>query len=841
MISVRLAVFLVVFCAVFAGANMFVSQTHFRKASLTQSMDRAGSLAQSRHAQIQTWLDTAAADVRLAAADPAMARNLSTLNQAWGKLGTDSTGVLQRAYITQNPNPVGQKDALDRADDDATYHFLHSKMHPSLRTLTQEKGFYDVFLFNLDGDAIYSVAKEDDFATNFRTGPYAGSGLANAFEMAANGEVGELYFQDFEAYAPSIGEVAAFIATPVPDGQGRPIGVVAFQLSISLLESIVNDPRGLGETGTFLLVGEDLKARVDARFEDSFVKLEDLVETQAMTLAKQQDQFEPILTTGQSGAQVMSLALPLMFFDRSWLFVYERSLDEIMTPAWDSMRRQIIVVVISALLFCITGVIFGRSLTRPISRLSVSLTKVADGDYDQPITDAKRRDEFGAIGAALQTLQDRLRTAQAAEQERARDVEMQAAVVQSLSDGLAALSNCDLTSKMDAAFPAQYEGLRSDFNTTVDTLHKAIQEVSKTSDRIEQQSGTLSAGADTLAQSTEDQAATLIQTAAALAQIVESVAGAARNASAVSDHAQQAQTDAAQSDAIVQQTVDAMHKIKVSSDEVNSFIGMIDDIAFQTNLLALNAGVEAARAGDAGRGFAVVASEVQILAQKSSEAAQQIKERLAGNAQNIKNGVTLVGDAGETLRATFERVREISALIQEIAQSAQEQAQGLKEVNQGVVLLEETTHKNTQMVQTSTGFSHQLRDQAVHLKKLVGQFNVGCRAAAVRVEKTGLTDEIPVAEAQVARATVESKTGHSGTIAVFSSKQAPEARASRFKPRSNAAPTATPDPAPNKPRAPTPQMDDQGTKELWDEDLSVDQSSSPAFGADAYKEVWKDF
>jgi methyl-accepting chemotaxis protein len=170
-------------------------------------------------------------------------------------------------------------------------------------------------------------------------------------------------------------------------------------------------------------------------------------------------------------------------------------------------------------------------------------------------------------------------------------------------------------------------------------------------------------------------------------------------------------------------------KIEASSRQIGQIIGVIDEIAFQTNLLALNAGVEPARAGGAGKGFAVVASEVRALAQRSGQAAREIKELITTSAAQVRSGVDLVGVTGTALERILTEIAEISGLIVEIAGSAEEQAASVKEVNGAVGQMDQVTQQNAAMVEESTAASHALASQAEELERLVGQFRTTERAA----------------------------------------------------------------------------------------------------------------
>jgi methyl-accepting chemotaxis protein len=244
----------------------------------------------------------------------------------------------------------------------------------------------------------------------------------------------------------------------------------------------------------------------------------------------------------------------------------------------------------------------------------------------------------------------------------------------------------------------------------------------------------MSVSSDDLSRRTENQAATLEETAAAMDELTASVRSAANGAREVEGVVGNARKDAEESEPVVKNAVAAMTEIESSSEEISQIIGVIDDIAFQTNLLALNAGVEAARAGEAGRGFAVVASEVRALAQRSSDAAKQIKTLISESSGQVERGVSLVGQAGDVLTKIAGHINHISGLVGEIASGAEEQSIGLGEINIGVTQLDKVTQQNAAMVEEATASSHALNGDATELSEVVSRFklNEAERKAAAR-------------------------------------------------------------------------------------------------------------
>jgi len=380
---------------------------------------------------------------------------------------------------------------------------------------------------------------------------------------------------------------------------------------------------------------------------------------------------------------------------------------------------------------------------RAIQGIAGATEALAGGDKDQDLERIARGDELGAIVkslsvfrdnqlrlAAMRGEQDQLQAREASlrsgvERERAEAQAAQASVVSALAGGLSRLSRGDLTLSLTEPFPEDYEGLRIDFNAAVEKLREAMQRIVTTTAQIGVGVDEISGASDDLSRRTEQQAASLEQTAAALDQITATVKKSAAGASHAREVVQTAKTGASQGGEVVRQAVSAMSEIERSAGEISQIIGVIDEIAFQTNLLALNAGVEAARAGDSGRGFAVVAQEVRALAQRSAQAAKEIKALISASSVQVGSGVRLVGETGAALSALFEQVEAVDQLVGEIAASAVEQATGLNEVNAAINQMDQVTQQNAAMVEQSTAATHALKLEAEELQRLMADFRTG--------------------------------------------------------------------------------------------------------------------
>ena len=422
-------------------------------------------------------------------------------------------------------------------------------------------------------------------------------------------------------------------------------------------------------------------------------------------------------------------------------------MDRLQQVQVNSSRAAYMALAIGLALAVLIAVGLGWLLTSmiaaPVSAMTGAMRKLAQGDFTVPIPAMGRQDEVGQMAQAVSVFKEagieKLRlegqTAEqrkAVEEERARNeaaraaaAQEQAEVVRGLAEGLDRLSQGDLTYRIDRAFPADYAKLKSDFNAAMGQLQDAMVVVVTNVGGIRNGAGEISHAADDLSRRTEQQAASLEETAAALDEITATVNRTASGAKSCAQVVLAARGDADTSGDVVRQAVAAMSEIEKSAQQISQIIGVIDEIAFQTNLLALNAGVEAARAGDAGKGFAVVASEVRALAQRSAEAAKEIKGLISASTRQVGEGVHLVGETGEALQRIVSRVAEIDGLVGEIAASAQEQATGLQQVNGAVNQMDQVTQQNAAMVEESTAASHALANEAEALAGSVARFQIG--------------------------------------------------------------------------------------------------------------------
>jgi len=419
----------------------------------------------------------------------------------------------------------------------------------------------------------------------------------------------------------------------------------------------------------------------------------------------------------------------------------------------------------------ISIVLVSRSLARPLRKLDAAMTRLAGADLAVEAP-ALGRGVYASIAHAFERIkqamveddqQARAATARREEREaseivrrqteteRAAAAREQEQTVSALAEAAARLSEGNLTFRISAEFPPGYQKVKDDFNEAIGQMQSAIAVISDAVRGIRVNADAVAHASDDLSRRTEQQAETLEETAAALGEITKTVKAAAESALHAREVVVAADGDAKKGAVVVKQAVAAMDGIAKSAQQITHIIGVIDEIAFQTNLLALNAGVEAARAGDAGRGFAVVASEVRALAQRSAEAAKEIKGLISASTAQVGHGVQLVAETGEALDRIMAQVADVNAVIAGIAAGAREQSTGLDEVNVALGRMDQVTQQNAAMVQQSTATSRSLSHETMELSRLVDQFEIdetlNRRDAYAQTAETGEEAEAPIRRA----------------------------------------------------------------------------------------------
>ncbi len=297
-------------------------------------------------------------------------------------------------------------------------------------------------------------------------------------------------------------------------------------------------------------------------------------------------------------------------------------------------------------------------------------------------------------------------------------------VIEDVATALSALAKGDLTHQITTNYEGTYETLKQDSNQTSEQLKGIVGKIISSSDEIGSAAEEISSGSTDLSQRTETQAANLEETAASMEELATTVKQNADNAKHANDLAIEARTVAEDGGEVVKKAIVAMSEIEESSKKVSEIIGVIDEIAFQTNLLALNAAVEAARAGDAGRGFAVVAAEVGTLAQRTAGAAKDVKNLILNSDSQIRGGVELTNNTGDSLQEIVESIKKVADIIGDITVASSEQSNGIEETNTAIAGMDEMTQQNAALVQESSTAARSLQTQSRSMGELVSFFNL---------------------------------------------------------------------------------------------------------------------
>jgi methyl-accepting chemotaxis protein len=458
-----------------------------------------------------------------------------------------------------------------------------------------------------------------------------------------------------------------------------------------------------------------------------------LLNTQAANIARERTlpiatEMEKLATAAVNVARAEAKVQNGMFSDRMQFAEYSNA----------ALAGLAILVLIG------TGIFMLFTVTRPLRALTGGMRELASGNFEVVLPGVGRKDEVGEIAGAVDEFKARLaekmrleaekeqeiaRREQAERDERARreaeQARMVAEVVSELGQGLENLAKGNLTYRVSKEFTTEYKKVQDDFNSAITQLQDTVQRIATSSTEISNAAAEISTATTDLSQRTEEQAASLEETSASMEEIAATVKRNAENAQQACSLTRNTQEVANRSGEVVAQAVSAMSRIEDSSRKISDIISVIDEIARQTNLLALNAAVEAARAGEAGRGFAVVASEVRSLAQRSSQAAKDIKDLIVNSSNQVGEGVELVNKAGESLKDILNSINHVAAIVSDIANASTEQAAGIEQINKALNQMDEVTQQNSALVEENAATAKTLADQSTALDGRVSVFQLG--------------------------------------------------------------------------------------------------------------------
>lgn len=579
-----------------------------------------------KHEALEAYLNDIKNDLTINANSSDVRESLKSFIQGWQALeGVDRADYLHTWYLKANNKET------TKATDGSLYSAIHGQLHPWFRQLQTQHEYYDIFLIDPQGNVVYTVFKELDFASNLKTGPWKDTDIARLYQKAMLAKDGDVFFSDFAPYAPSENVPASFIATPVFDKDGARLGVLAYQMPISRINKLVRST-ALEGVGHVYLVGEDRLLRTDTMLTEQ----DDMLKTKAdiTTVNKAFNNETGVeFTTGFRGGRVFSAYMPFEFMGVRWALMVDTNEQDALAIPIKIRNSTIITVLCGIIIFSLAGLFFVRGITRKLDTLNHAMGELATGNsaIEVPFTD--RRDEIGDMAHSLEVFKQNTLRSREMEAQQLRD---KALAEKDKKDAMQMLAN---------NFESRVQGI-------INSVASAATELYQTAEAMSTTIRTTSTKAEEVASASTETSHNVQSVASATDEMTASVREITEQVSKSSRVVQDAVTRVQQADV-------TSHSLEQSARQIGSVVELIQDIAGQINLLALNATIESARAGEAGKGFAVVATEVKNLAGQTAQATDEISRQIA-NMQEVSREVVLTLGA---IKTAIDNIDEYSSAV----------------------------------------------------------------------------------------------------------------------------------------------------------------------------------